>query len=212
MRIALVSALAGVVLAAAGAASAATAPKATKWIDSKDGFSIILPSAWYPVPRTVAGVQAMITKYKKTPGVPTAYRYYLTAAGKQELKDYVFQAFVNVYPSTDPVIPVISIQISTSKPPYKASELTEAADTFGSVLASNKGAKVSAPQTLKFSEGTTELLTATIPVAKGLSEGTELYLIIHGGKLYVLKFVIDATALKSFESTFKAIAENFRFV
>lgn len=218
MRIALVPALAALALAVAGASSAATAPKTTKeakYIDAQDGFSIILPPDWYAVPRSVTLIQATIkeAKKEKLKGIPTAYSFYLTAAGKQQLKAYAFQAFVNVYPSTIPIIPQVAIQISAPKKPYKASQLKGAGFTFASVLAQNKGSKVAEPVATKLPEGAAEFFTASIPVGQGLDDDASLYLLIHGGKLYVLKFdIASADLTASATKAFRSIAENFRFV
>jgi hypothetical protein len=214
VRIALAAAAGAMALGLAGAASGAT-PTWHGVIDSKDGFRIAVPPKWYFVPRTVKQVQAVITEAKKEKlnGVPTAYSFYLTATGKQQLKDFALQAFQNVYPSTDPLIPQVAVQISkAAKPGYKASDLTSAADTFGEALSQNKGAMVAKPKTTKLAAGKAEVLVATTPVGTGLTEATTLYLLIHGGKLYVLKFDVDAAAYnKTAASVFLAIAQTFKF-
>src|SRR5881392_2181577 len=109
MKIAAAAAIA--VLAFASAASAAT-PTQTKWIDKRDGFSVILPAKWYPVPRTVAAVKqtvADLKKQKKT-ALANEYAFYLTAFGKTQLKAYVFQAFYDIAPSNDPIYPQFAVQ------------------------------------------------------------------------------------------------------
>jgi hypothetical protein len=197
-------------LALVPAASAAT-PAWRGYVVANHGFKIVVPPKWYAVPRTVSAVKqtiALAKKEKKT-GPAEEYSFYLTAAGQQQLKDYVFQAFLDVYPSTDPIIPQVAVEVSKPKTPYKASDLKAAAITFGSALASNKGAKVGAPKVVKLPEGTAELLTASIPVGTGLSDATQLYLLIHSGKLYVVKFDVDAAAFtKGAESVFATIAAN----
>jgi hypothetical protein len=216
VRIALAAALGALALGLAGAASGATAPKETRYVDKPDGFSILLPPKWYAVPRSVKAVQQTIALAKKDKlnGLPTAYSFYLTAAGKAQLKAFSFQAFLNVYPSTDPLIPQVAVQISKpSSSPYKPSQLNAAALTFGEALSQNKGAKVTKPTTTKLPAGTAKVVIATTPVGSGLTEATTLYLLIHGGKLYVLKFDIDAASFsKSAASVFRSIAQNFAFV
>src|ERR1051326_3617897 len=87
--------LAGAVALALAGTSSAAKPTYDKWIVRAQGFSIILPTTWNPVPRTVAAVKqtsANLTKAKKT-NLARAFGYYLTAAGKPELSAYVFEAF-----------------------------------------------------------------------------------------------------------------------
>ena len=151
-------------------------------------------------------------KKEKLKGVPTAYSFYLTAPGKAQLKDFVFQAFLNVYPSADPLIPQVAVQVSTAKTAYKPSDLTKAAETFGEALSQNKGAKVAKPTTTKLAAGTAKVVIATTPVGTGLTDATTLYLLIHGGKLYVLKFDVDAAAYnKTTAKVFLAIAQTLKF-
>jgi len=198
-------------LALAAAASAAT-PTETKWIDKKDGFSIILPPKWYPVPRTTTAVQqtiAQLKKHKKT-ALANEYGFYLTAFGKTQLKDYVFQAFLDIAPSTDPIYPQVAVQKDTRRA-YKPADLPTAGHAYASALAQHKGAKISAPKRISLPAGPAEFITGTIPAGTGLADGFELYLLIHGGKLYALKFDIDAVALRQ-ATVFRSIATHFRFL
>lgn len=199
-------------LAIAAAASAATAPTETKWIDKKDGFSIILPPKWYPVPRTTTAVQRTITQLKKQKKTALAneYSFYLTAFGKTQLKDYVFQAFLDIAPSTDPIYPQVAVQKNTQRV-YKAADLQTAGRAYASTLAQHKGAKITVPRRISLPSGPAQFITGTIPAGPGLADGFELYLLIHGGKLYALKFDIDAVALKQ-AKVFRSIATHFRFV
>ena len=194
--------------ALAGAASAAT-PAATKWIDRKDGFSVILPAKWYPVPRTVAAVQQTIASLRKQKKAALAneYAFYLTPSGKAQLKDYVFQAFLDIGPSNDPIYPQFAVQVTKGPRPYTAADLPAAGRAFASSLAGNKGAKVSAPKRIALAAGPAEFVTGTVPAGPGLEDGFELYLLIHKGKLYALKFDIDATALAQ-ATVFRSIAAH----
>jgi hypothetical protein len=197
----------------AGAAAAATTPTETKWNDKADGFSVILPAKWYAVPRTVAAVNqtiALLKKQKKT-DLATAYSFYLTANGKQELKTYVFQAFLFDGPTMDPVPIVISIQVVPGKNPYKPADLPAAGKAYANALASNKGAKITVPALIKLPEGQAEFITGTVPNGGGISTGLELYILTHGKRLYVLSFKINATVLSQ-AKVFRSIAENFRFL
>ena len=203
-----------VALAFATPASAATPkPTETKWIDKKDGFSIILPPKWYAVPRTTTAVEqtiALLKKQKKT-AVANEYRFYLTAFGKTQLRDYVFQAFLDIAPSTDPIYPQVAVQVTKGSRPYTTSDLRLAGRTYASSLAQHKGAKVTVPKQVSLPAGPAQFITGSVPAGTGLADGFELYLLIHGGKLYVLKFDIDAVALSQ-ATVFRSIAEHFRFV
>jgi hypothetical protein len=210
VRYASAAALAALVLASAATAAA---PTPTRWIDKKDGFSIVLPPKWYPVPRTTAAVKqtiAVLKKQKKT-GLANAYSFYLTAFGKTQLKAFAFQAFLDISPSNDPIVPQVAVQVSKATKPYKASDLAAAGRTYAASLAQNKGAKVTAPKQISLAEGPAQFITGTVPAGSGLADGFELYLLVHGGKLYVLKFDIDAVALAQ-AKVFRSIAENFRFL
>ena len=210
MRFAPAALLGALVLAAS--ASAAT-PTQTKWIDKKDGFSVILPPKWYPVPRTVAAVKQTIAAYKKQKKTALAseYAFYLTDFGKKQLKDFVFQAFLDISPSTDPIYPQFAVQISKAAKPYEQSDLPAAGRAYASSLAQNKGAKISVPKKITLPEGTAQFVTGTVPAGTGLADGFELYLMVHKGKLYALKFDIDAQVLSQ-ATVLRSIAENFRFV
>ena len=199
----------------AGAAQAAK-PTETKWYVKQYGFSILLPAKWYAVPRTVTAVQQTIAlaKKQKQTSLATEYGFYLTAAGKRQLSAFQFQAFLDVGPSTDPITPQLSVQMTPlgKKRPYTASDLTAAGNTYAGTIASgNKGSKVTVPKRITLPEGPAELVQGTIPEGSGLSDGFELYLLIHKGKLYVFKFDIDASLLSQ-ATVFRSIAENVRWL
>jgi hypothetical protein len=201
-------------LALAASASAATPkPTETKWIDKKDGFSIILPPKWYAAPRTTTAVKqtiALLKRQKKT-AVANEYSFYLTAFGKTQLEDYVFQAFLDVSPSTDPIYPQVAVQVTKGSRPYKTSDLGLAGRTYASSLAQHKGAKVTVPKQITLTAGPAQFITGSVPAGTGLADGFQLYLLVHGGKLYALKFDIDAVALSQ-ATVFRSIAEHFSFV
>ena len=195
------------------AAASAAKPTETKWIDKRDGFSVILPPRWYPVPRTVTAVKqtvAALKKQKKT-ALANEYAFYLTAFGKTQLKAYVFQAFYDIAPSNDPIYPQFAVQVSTAAKPYTTADLPAAGRAYGSSLAQHKGAKISVPKRISLPVGPAQFLTGTVPAAKGLADGFELYLLVHKGKLYALKFDIDATVLSQ-AKVFRSIAEHFAWV
>jgi hypothetical protein len=191
------------------AASAAT-PTQTKWVDRRDGFSVILPPKWYAVPRTVAAVQRTIAdlKRQKKTAVATEYSFYLTAAGKAQLKAFVFQAFLDIAPSQDPIAPQFAIQVTKGAKPYTTADLARAGRAYASSLSQHKGAKVSVPKRISLPAGPAQFVTGSVPVAQGLADGFELYLLVHKGKLYALKFDIDARALSQARA-FRSIATHF---
>ena len=194
------------------AAASAAAPTETKWIDKKDGFSITLPARWYPVPRTTTAVKqtiALLKKQKKA-ALANEYSFYLTAFGKTQLKDYVFQAFLDIAPSNDPIYPQVAVQTDKTRA-YKVTDLPAAGRAYASALAQHKGAKITIPKQIKLPAGPAQFITGTVPAGTGLADGFELYLLIHSGKLYALKFDIDAVALSQ-AKVFRSIAEHFRFV
>jgi hypothetical protein len=207
------AAAAAVIALAFASAAAAAAPTQTKWIDRKDGFSVILPPKWYPVPRTVAAVQRTITSLKKQKKAALAseYSFYLTAPGRAQLKDYVFQAFLDIAPSTDPIAPQFAVQLTKGSKPYTNADLPAAGRAYASALAQHKGAKISAPKQIKLPAGPAQFVTGTVPAGTGIADGFELYLLIHKGKLYALKFDVDARVLRQ-AKVLRSIAEHFAWV
>ena len=196
-------------LAFAAAAGGAT-PAATKWVDKKDGFSVILPAKWKAVPRTVTAVKQTIAELKrqKKAALASEYSFYLTAPGKAQLKAYVFQAFLDISPSTDPIAPQFAVQVTKGTRPYTVADLAAAGRVYASSLAQHKGAKIGAPKRMSLPAGPAQFVTGTVPAAPGLADGFELYLLIHKGKLYALKFDIDARALGQ-ANVFRSIAQHF---
>jgi len=191
------------------AASAAT-PTQTKWVDKKDGFSVILPAKWHAVPRTVSAVEQTVAslKQRKQTALANEYSFYLTAAGKAQLKSFVFQAFLDIAPSKDPIAPQFAVQVTKGTRPYTTADLTSAGRAFASSLAQHKGAKISVPKRISLPAGPAQFVTGTVPAAPGLADGFELYLLTHRGKLYALKFDIDARVLRQ-ATVFRAIATHF---
>jgi hypothetical protein len=191
-------------------AASAAKPIETKWIDRRDGFSVILPPKWHAVPRTTTAVKATIAglKRQKKTALANEYSFYLTAAGKAQLKAFVFQAFLDIAPSKDPIAPQFALQIVKGAKPYTAADLAGAGRAYASSLAQHKNAKISVPKRLTLPAGPAQFVTGTVPAAPGLADGFELYLLIHKGKLYALKFDIDARALSQ-ARVFRSIAEHF---
>ena len=208
----LVAAAAITALALVSAASAAT-PAQTKWVDKRDGFSVILPPKWYAVPRTPAAVQqtiAALKKQKKT-AVASEYSFYLSAPGKAQLKDFVFQAFLDISPSTDPIAPQFAVQVTKGSKPYTTADLPAAGRAYASALAGHKGAKIAIPKRITLPAGPAQFVTGSVPAGTGIADGFELYLLIHKGQLYALKFDVDASVLSQ-AKVLRSIAEHFAWV
>jgi hypothetical protein len=199
-----------------GGAAAATTPPATKWNDKPRGYSIIVPPKWYPVPRSVSAVNSLVAQLKKLKktGLADAYAALIsTAEGKRELSAYVFQAFLYDGQSFVNEIPVeVSIQVVPGSRVLKPADLTGIGDTYANALVqNNKGAKITVPKRISLPAGPAEFMEGTIPNTGGPSTGLELYILVHGKRIYVLSFKIDATILAK-ATVFKAIAEHFAFL
>ncbi len=194
-------------------AASAASPTQTKWVDRRDGFSVILPAKWHAVPRTVAAVQRTIAdlKRQKKTALASEYGFYLTAAGKSQLQAFVFQAFLDIAPSRDPIAPQFAIQVTTANRAYTSADLVKAGRAYASSLAQHKGAKISVPKRISLPAGPAQFVTGTVPAAPGLADGFELYLLVHKGKLYALKFDIDARALSQ-AKVFRSIAAHLAWV
>lgn len=210
MKLAAVAAAA--VLALAPAASAAK-PTQTKWIVRQYSFSVVLPPKWYPVPRTASAVQKTVAalKKQKRAALASEYSFYLTAPGRAQLQDYVFQAFLDIAPSTDPIAPQFAVQVTKGSKPYTNADLPAAGRAYASALAQHKGAKISAPKQIKLPAGPAQFVTGTVPAGTGIADGFELYLLIHKGKLYALKFDVDARVLSQ-AKVLRSIADHFAWV
>jgi hypothetical protein len=191
-------------------AASAAKPTQTKWVDRRDGFSVILPNKWHAVPRTVAAVQRTVAdlKRQKRTALANEYSFYLTAAGKAQLKAFAFQAFLDIAPSRDPIAPQFAVQITKGSRPYTTADLARAGQAYASSLGQHKGAKISVPKRISLPAGPAQFVTGTVPAAPGLADGFELYLLVHKGKLYALKFDIDARVLAQ-AKVFRSIATHF---
>jgi hypothetical protein len=206
-------ALLGSALLLAGGAAAATTPSATQYRDRANGYSVTVPPKWYAVPRSVAAVNRTIAllKQQKKADLAKAYGFFLTAAGKTELKAYKFQAFYFDGPTSSPVPIQVSIQVAKGPRAYKAADLAAAGAAYANALTKDNNATVTTPKLITLPAGKAEFLTGTIPRGDGVSSGFELYVLIHSGKLYALNFEIDALVLSQ-AKVFRSIAEHFAFV
>jgi hypothetical protein len=184
-------------------------PAATKWVDRKDGFSVILPAKWYAVPRTVNAVKQTIAQLKQQQKTALAneYSFYLTSAGRAQLKAFVFQAFLDIAPSRDPIYPQFAVQVDAHAH-YTTANLAAAGRAYATSLAQHKGTTISVPKQIRLPAGPAQFVTGKVPADTGLADGFELYLLVHNGKLYALKFDIDASVLSQ-AHVFRSIAQRF---
>ena len=103
------------------------------------------------------------------------------------------------------------MQVTKGSKPYTVADLPTAGRAYRSALAQHKGAKISAPNRIALPAGPAQFLTGTVPAGPGLADGFELYLLVHKGKLYALKFDIDAKVLSQ-AKVLRSIAEHFAWV
>jgi len=186
----------------------AATPKDTQYIDKADGFSIVIPSKWVLVPRTVAQTRVYAASIKKKqPGLAAAYLNFANNI-PTEITAFVFQAFV--YEANAVIQPEVLVGVVKTSRVYTAVDLPGVGATYAAELAKNKGAKLSAPRVVTMPAGKAAFITGTIP-AGVVSRGLDLFLIPHGKKLYELEFIIDAQYLSQ-ASIFGEIADSFRFV
>lgn len=197
-----------VVCASAGAAN----QPATTYLDKPAGFRITVPNTWQPVPRTLAGVKALIKQLdnKKQTELASLYSSLISsAAGRSELTNFAFQAFL--YPPISTIQTDVSVGIARTPTAYGVKDLPSLADTFAKEFATTKGSKIMKPKVVTLPAGPAALIEGTAPAGGGLSSGLELYLIPHGKLLYELSFNTDARALSS-ATIFTEIARLFAFV
>jgi len=207
-----VAAALALVLAAGGAG--ATQPS-TVYVDKAGGYAIAIPKTWQLIPRSTAGVQALIAKLKKKKATVPLADFYSTILssqpGKTGINAYRFQAFDWPGSLSSPVPIQVSVGITGAKRAYTAKDLPSIGAVFANAFAANKGAKVTVPKTVTLPAGKAELVEAAIPVGGGVTNGAMVYLIPHGKRLYELSFQIEASQLKT-ATLFTSIAEHFRLL
>ena len=216
VRAGLAGALASALAFAADATGAAAKNQpSTIYVDKAGGYAIAVPKTWQLIPRSQAGVKALIAKLKKKSSTVSLADFYSTIlasqAGKSGIAAYRFQAFDWPGSLSAPVPIQVSVGISPAKRAYTARDLPAIGAVFANAFASNKGAKVTVPKTVTLPAGKAELVEAAIPVGGGVTNGAEVYLIPHGKKLYELSFQIEASQLAS-ASLFTSIAQHFRLL
>jgi hypothetical protein len=212
--------LAGAIASALAFAAVATGAgvknqPSTIYVDKAGGYAIAVPKTWQLIPRTQAGVKALIAKLKKKSSTVSLADFYSTIlasqAGKSGIAAYRFQAFDWPGSLSQPVPIQVSVGITPAKRAYTAKDLPAIGAAFANAFASNKGAKVTVPKTVTLPAGKAELVEAAIPVGGGVTNGAEVYLIPHGKRLYELSFQIEASQLAS-ASLFTSIAQNFKLL
>jgi hypothetical protein len=204
-------------LALAGVAGAATTPKASLVVVKKYGFSILLPplhtalvgtTTWYPIPRTLAAIKQTIAGYKAAHDTSLASAY--GEVDTSQLSKYAFQAFL--WPPLESVVPTeVSVQV-VSGLHLTAADLTAAGTEYANAL-SGSGTVVSSPTRLTLAAGAAEFVEANVNNGGGVHTGAALYLFVHGGRLYVVSFEIDATLLaeSSYRTVLREIANTFTY-
>jgi hypothetical protein len=216
VRAGLAGAVASALAFAAVAAGAGVKNQpSTIYVDKAGGYAIAVPKTWQLIPRSQAGVKALIAKLKKKSSTVSLADFYSTIlasqAGKSGIAAYRFQAFDWPGSLSSPVPIQVSVGITPAKRAYTAKDLPAIGAAFANAFASNKGAKVTVPKTVTLPAGKAELVEAAIPVGGGVTNGAEVYLIPHGKRLYELSFQIDASQLAS-ASLFTSIAQNFKLL
>lgn len=199
----------------AGSAGAANV-KGVVIYDKAKGYALTIPAAWKPIPRTEKQVETTIATLKKKKATVALANYYKaiisTPDGKSGLTAYRFQAFAwPVQPNASPLPTEVSLEVAALPKALTASDFPSLGAAFANNLASQTGAKVTAPKIVTLPSGKAEFIEATIPAGEGLTYGFELYLIPHGKRLYNLTFQIDARYLKQ-AALFASIAKNFKLV
>jgi len=121
---ALASALA---FAAVATGAAAKNQPSTIYVDKAGGYAIAVPKTWQLIPRSQAGVKALIAKLKKKSSTVSLADFYSTIlasqAGKSGIAAYRFQAFDWPGSLSAPVPIQVSVGISPAKRAYTARDL-----------------------------------------------------------------------------------------
>jgi len=205
-----------VALAAAGLVVCATAAAAnqpsTTYLDKPAGFRITIPKTWQPVPRSVAGVKALIKQLDKKKETELARVYSAiisTAAGRSGRTLRASRA--SLPPPISSIQTDVSLGIVRTPKAYGVNDLPSIGDTFANKFATTKGSKILKPTVVTLPAGPAAFIEGTEPAGGGVSTGFELYLIPHGKLLYELSFRIDASALSS-ATIFASITRLFAFV
>jgi hypothetical protein len=194
-------------------ASALTKPGLTRWIDTAEGYSIVLPNDWYVIPRNQGAIRQEVASLRaaKNTSLAAAFSSILASpASVAELSKYRFQAFL--WPPLASVVPTeVSLQI-VANIAYRRAELSAIAETYARSLA-GPGASIEGPSMLRLPAGTCEFIRGSVSNGGGVHTGVELYIFVHDERVYTLSFGIDARFLRtgSVASALRTVAGAFSF-
>jgi len=210
-RFAIVFALAGFVVS--GVASAASGPWVS-FVDKSYGLRVSIPKSWHTLPPTVAGVRSLVgqlDKQKKT-GLAKVYASFIsTAAARQKMLSYHFQAFQ--YSPGSSIQPDFALGFARTSRAYTAKDLAAVSKSVAKTFASVSGSTVTKQTVVTLPAGLAAFVEGTQPVTGGSGFRTQfqVYVIAHGTLLYDLSFRADARA-SSEAGIFSSIARRFAFV
>jgi hypothetical protein len=212
LRVPAVLAASVATLALAAGATAATTPPPSIYVLKQYGYSIILPSTWYPIPRTEAAIRQTIANYKAEHNTSVAGAYAEVLASpmvRSSLSKYTFQAFL--WPPLKNLVPT-EVAVQVVRGHFTTADLTTAGDTYAQAL-SGPGSSVRAPQRLTLRAGPCELVEATINNGSDVTTGAALYIFAHAGSLYVVSFEIDGALLheSSYVDALRELANTFSY-
>lgn len=192
--------------------SGASTPTVNRWIDQAGGFSLTLPTQWYPIPRTKAALEAQVAEEKaaKDTSLEGAYKSLLDSpSALKQLSAYSFQAFL--WPPLDSLIPTeVNVEVIKSGDYTSAALPTYAAD-FASQLSGIKlGATLSR---LTLRAGKSVSFDGTVSEVKGTPTGLSFYLFAHDKHLYILSFSLGDSFLRQarIAAVLRSIADSFSF-
>jgi hypothetical protein len=197
-------------LTLAGAGSAASKPRYNQFVDARYGDSIILPTEWYSIPRTVAGIKQEIATLKraKNTSLAAAYSSILdSSVAVKELPIYAFQAFL--WPPFNSLIPTeVDIEVLSGK--YVAADLPSYSYAFAHSLS---GVTIGAPTHLTLAAGACVSFEGTVANGGGVTTGLQFYLFAHKDRLYILSFELGDSFLRQAKvaAALRSIADDFSF-
>jgi hypothetical protein len=208
-RFAVVLTLAGLVVS--GVASAASGPWVS-FVDHSYGIRVTIPTSWYTVPPTVAGVQSLIRqldKQKKT-GLAKVYASFIsTPAARNKMLSYHFQAFE--YSPGSSAEPDFTLAFARTSRAFTVTDLTAISKSLAKAFAA-RGMTVATSTVVTLPAGPAAFAAGTLPsVGAGSSTHFETYVIAHGTLLYQLSFSADTSILGG-TTAFAEIAHRFAFV
>jgi hypothetical protein len=185
------------------------------WVDATDKYTITLPRTWDLIPRSAADIRSLVAqlKAKKTEeddALAATYSAILASPqGVSELSTFRLQAFPWPPDVDTSILTEVGVKVIHNTLAASSASLTMLGQQYAAALRKNSGAKIDSPREVKLPAGNAELVEGSVPAGGGLSNGVELYLLLHGSRLYVLSFTVDARLMAK-ATIFAAIAEHFR--